>query len=268
MAKISDSHLEKYSQNKLNRKITKNKDVFFAKIKDAIKLASKNQRPYFIGFLDEVHRSLASNIAENLNCHYHFWGGYENALRVFFSAFPETVVPENDVFPIASIYISFNPINELSHRDFLGSLMGLGISRDTIGDILVGNGSCVIFAKNDIAEFIKLNLSKVGKSTIKFVSENDIELPSHNSFEVITKTVASNRLDAIIAALLNLSRAKAANLIREKKVNVNYRQIDSLSVIICKDDVLSIRGRGKFIIDQLGPVTRKNRIKLFARKYK
>ena len=146
--------------------------------------------------------------------------------------------------------------------------MSLGLSRDSIGDILVDEGVCVMFVKTNIAEFIKLNLSIVGNVRVNFVNSEGIKLPNKDRFELISKTVNSSRLDAVVSSITNISRNKAAELIKQNKVSVNHRHMNSLSAIIYEGDILSIRGKGKFIIDKLGSLTRKKRIKLLAKKYK
>ena len=88
------------------------------------------------------------------------WGGYEDAQRRMFAAFPKELLPDSERFPVISIYLSFRKEDSLSHRDFLGALMGLGIKREALGDILVGEGRCVLFCKEEIANFVETQLTK------------------------------------------------------------------------------------------------------------
>lgn len=252
----------------MNERLKKVDDIFSARVKDIIFRAGKNKKPCFIGFLNETQVKEAESIAKRFKSNYFFWGGYKDALRLIFGVFPEESIPDCKSFPVIALYISFSTRYKISHRDFLGALMSLGLSRDTIGDILVGDGVCVMFVKSDIAEFIKLNLLLVGNIRVNFVSSEGIELPHEDRFESISKTVVSPRLDAVVSSIANISRNKAVELIKQNKVTVNHRQINSLSAIICEGDILSIRGKGKFIIDELGSLTRKKRIKLLVRKYK
>lgn len=252
----------------MNDRLKKKDDIFSARVEDIIFSADKNKKPCFMGFLDEIHLKKAENIAKRFKSNYFSWGGYKNALRLIFGVFPEGAIPDCKSFPVIAIYISFSNRCKLLHKDFLGALMSLGLSRDSIGDILVDEGVCVMFVKTNIAEFIKLNLSIVGNVRVNFVNSEGIKLPNKDRFELISKTVNSSRLDAVVSSITNISRNKAAELIKQNKVSVNHRHMNSLSAIIYEGDILSIRGKGKFIIDKLGSLTRKKRIKLLAKKYK
>ena len=122
-----------------------------ARIEDAADLSAVRKAPCFVGFLDERQADLSSKIARNLGVQgFMLWGGYEDAQRRMFAAFPKELLPDSERFPVISIYLSFRKEDSLSHRDFLGALMGLGIKREALGDILVGEGRCVLFCKEEI----------------------------------------------------------------------------------------------------------------------
>ncbi|WP_036611328.1 YlmH/Sll1252 family protein [Oribacterium sp. P6A1] len=157
------------------------------------------------------------------------------------------------------------PLNQkfadtLSHRDFLGALMNMGIERDQIGDILVKESDAFVFVLSEIAGIIARELSKVRHTSVKC----DIVSPSlctiEPKFTEISGSVASERLDAIVSMVFHISRGKAQDLIRAESVFVNGRTVTSVSSGLNPNDKISVRGYGKFIFDGMGNVTKKGRI--------
>lgn len=197
------------------------------------------------------------------------WGGFEGAQRVVFGAFPERQQPDRDSFPVLPLYAVFRKEDGLTHRDFLGALMGLGVNRDTIGDILLEEGRCVLFVRKEISDFITSQLDKVGRAGVRFEEPSQqLQLPEGRGFEEIHATVASERLDCIIAALTNSSREKSASLIVGGAVTLQYETVLSVSAKVSEGEKLSIKGYGKYIVDQMGLPTKKGRLRLIARKYR
>ncbi len=94
-----------------------------------------------------------------------FWGGYDGAERAFIGVFPPSEPICNDDFPITAIDITWR-FASLSHRDFLGAMLALGIAHNKIGDIVVGDGRCTVFAEKTVAEFIVQNITKVGAAGV------------------------------------------------------------------------------------------------------
>ena len=240
-----------------------------ARIEDAADLSAVRKAPCFVGFLDERQADLSSKIARNLGVQgFMLWGGYEDAQRRMFAAFPKELLPDSERFPVISIYLSFRKEDSLSHRDFLGALMGLGIKREALGDILVGEGRCVLFCKEEIANFVETQLTKVGRTGVKLVPAGSFPLPEGQRVEELSFTVASNRLDCAVACFVRSSREKSRQLFSQGLVTHNYEVEKSLSAVLQEGDKVSIQGYGKFIIDQIGSETKKGRLKLAARKYK
>lgn len=240
-----------------------------ARIEDAVSLCAVRRAPCFVGFLDERQADLSLKIARNLGVQsFMLWGGYEGAQRCMFGAFPKELLPDSERFPVVSIYFSFRKEDSLGHRDFLGALMGLGIKREALGDILVEEGRCVLFCKEEIANFVETQLSKVGRAGVKIVPAGSFPLPGGQAFEELGFTVASDRLDCAVACFVRSSREKSRQMFPQGLVTRNYEVEKSPSAVIQEGDKISIQGYGKFIIDQIGPETKKGRLKLAARKYK
>ncbi|MBQ2676629.1 MAG: hypothetical protein IJF54_04405 [Clostridia bacterium] len=241
-----------------------NDQLLIAKIKDAAELCNSRNVPKFIGFLNAHELSVAKTcISSYKHC---IFGGFEFAERVMLCFLPDWA-DETDVdFPIVPITLSYRERDELSHRDFLGTFMSFGITRDKIGDILIEKGRAVAFIHKDIINYVTTQLEKVGGVGVKLKIGFDDPLPYSSSFENIRGTVASNRLDCIVAELCNFSRDKSALVITSGKVFVDSAECLNISKRIENGAEITVRGFGKFIIDSVDDVTRKGRYVLLARK--
>jgi RNA-binding protein YlmH len=243
-----------------------------SRISDAFDGASSYSK-WFIGFLDPHEASLAalkvrrlSQIAVYDGCSASFWGGYNGAEKVFLGVFPPFETACNDEFPVKAIDITWR-FAKLSHRDFLGALMALGIAHNKIGDIVVGDGRCTVFAEKTVAAFVIQNLVKVGSAGVTCLVANCGVAISEENFKEIGGTVASTRLDCIISALIRLSRSSSAELISSGLVSVDFEASCNISASVGEGATVSIRGHGRFVIDRIGPQTKKGRLTFAARKY-
>ena len=157
----------------------------------------------------------------------------------------------------------------LTHRDYLGSILGLGIERSVIGDIAVTDGSCaVVFVSVTVAEYIIENLVKVGRDK---VSVGKIALPQGftvpHSFVSLHLAAASDRADAVVAAVTGLSRTEAKELCTSAAIDIDYVTREDPDARIAPGSTVSIRGFGKYIVDSFDGKTRSGRLKLSVRKY-
>ena len=249
--------------------------VLFARIADAVRMAQRKNAPAFVGFLSEPE---AANVRQYLisqdfimnfgkGVKYCFFGGYENAERLIFASLPDWAESADDIdFPILILKLGHNPVYPLSHRDYLGAIMSLGIERDRVGDIVVSSDGAVIMLHSLIANHVKSQLEKIGRVgiTSEFIDEFTDETSA--KFMPIRSTVASNRLDCIVAALSHTSREKAVDMITAKLCFVNGIECDNTSKRISNGDVITIRKKGKFMIDSVEDKTKKTRTVLVARQ--
>ncbi len=240
-----------------------------AKILDAIRLCNKTNQPRFVGFLDEREAGIAQQIVRREGFFQSsFWGGYEDAERVMFGAFPEYYdQPALSEFPLCAVTVSYRACDTLTHRDFLGSFMACGITRASLGDILVGEGKSVVFVREEIAGYLLSQISKIGRVGIKISQGVQGELPQGRGFQSIGAVIASARLDCVVAACCGLSREKAASLIRSGAVMLSHEEILSASAAVAEGDKISVRGKGRYVVDRVGPPTKKGRLSFQARKY-
>lgn len=239
-----------------------------ARIADAARLALAGRSARFVGFLDEREARTAAKIVERENfANTMFWGGHGDAERVFFGAFPDFMEPDENAFPICALTALYRPQDRLTHRDFLGALIHSGADRTAVGDILVGEGKCVLFCREEISGFFCSQVEKIGGVGVRFSQGAQEPLPEAHRFSEFSTVVASPRLDCAVAAAAGLSREKAAALIRSKQVALNHEDVFAPDAAVREGDILSVRGKGRFVVDRIGPETKKGRICFAGRKY-
>jgi RNA-binding protein YlmH len=197
------------------------------------------------------------------------FGGYEEAERKMLCFFDNALELEPD-FPIDCIHIE--PLNAkfsdaLTHRDYLGALLNLGIERYTIGDILITNNEGNVYCNSKMGDYILQNLTKIRHTNVKCSRINLDEVNYTPKFQEIRGTVASVRLDTILTLAFQGSRSSLANLIAAGKVYVNSRLIESNSYALKEGDIVSVRGYGKFIYKEQQNQTRKGRYFVVLLKY-
>jgi RNA-binding protein YlmH len=244
-----------------------NSEIIPSRIKDAIRLCGSTSFPKFIGFLRFEEIAEAENVAKKLFCRYCFFGGYEGAERAFFGVFPDWCEETEEYFPIRALTLHFRKEDKLSHRHVLGTLMSQGITRESVGDILIEEGRAVVFLSEDIAEYVKTQTEKISGVGVKIVDGFSLPLPGMTGFESVTETVASARLDCVISALYGCSRNKAAELITSKMVARNGICSEKPTSVVAGGDTVNVKGKGKFKIESIDGRTKKDRLILKAKKY-
>lgn len=179
-------------------------------------------------------------------------------------------VPELAEEAIAALSVQGSGYRTLSHRDYLGSLLGLGLERAVIGDIAVRDEhSAIVLCDARIAPFLLSELATVGSDRVKvkpFALTPDFTVP--REFEAISDTVASPRLDAVVASLARLSREGAQQALSKGLVEMDYEPCDRSDKTVAEGAIISIRGQGKFIVRSLSGLTKKGRYRLLADKYR
>lgn len=245
----------------------KEQEFLKSRIRDAVRITRERNIPRFVGFLDSKAIATAVNEAQKEGADISLFGGYEAAERCFFASLPGWCDSGEGLFPIVKLKFTNKSDRPLGHRDILGSLMAQGIERDTVGDILPGHPVSVAFVAATVAEHIIASVDKIGNCGVTVEKCETEFLPSGGSFLEMSDTVASARLDCVVASLAKTSRQKAAELIEDGSVAVGSVEVLKMTKIVKPGDIVSIRRVGKFIIDAISDKSRKNRIILKYRKY-
>lgn len=240
-------------------------ELLIARINDTADICERTDKPKFLGFLSEEQAVSAKNVLKNRSLSFGFWGGFDEAQRVMLGCFPDWA--DNRKYPIAPITFTWRKADTLRHRDFLGSLMSLGITRESVGDILIGEGRAVVFAAEELADYIISRTEKIGKTGVTVKLGFTGELPQADTAVEASCTVASNRLDGITAALVGFSRAEAARKISEGAVSINSFVCEKSVRSVEPGDVIAVRGKGKFTVVSMCDKTRKDRLILKYKKY-
>ena len=196
-----------------------------------------------------------------------FFGGKENSERVRAFFLPE-YINEVDFSQYIIVLKAEFSFKNLSHRDFLGSLLSLGIDRKCIGDILVFEKEAYFFVTKDISKFVITNLTKVGNIGVKISQVGFDDVPDLKpKFKEINFTVSSLRLDSIVAGAIKESREKTSSYIKNGLVLLNYIECVDVSKEVKENDIFSVKGYGKFILSEIGGKSRREKIFIKVNKY-
>ena len=220
----------------------------------------------FTKFLDPALERDCGFAAGGAGVHAEFYGGYPDAERRV-CAFYDDYAPE-EPWPVVCLRLHWNAsYGAPGHRDLLGALMGLGISREETGDIVVGEGEAFLFALEEIADYICANLDAAGKTRLRVAQAGaDVRLPEPKG-TTVRETVASERLDAVLAAGYNLSRAEAQRLVRSGLVKLNHIVETRPDTRLSAGDLISARGHGRLKVLDFPGMTRRGRYAVSLFRY-
>lgn len=250
-------------------------ELLLARVEDCITACDESYLITSTNFLDIYQQStVIEYLKKRSGVKYELYGGFDDSERktaVFFPDYADGVgyIKENpDLSPITALNIKKDSFSSLLHRDYLGAVMGLGIRREAVGDIIVSDKGCSMAVIKSVAPYIKENLTSVGRGSVKVeISESFDNTGSEAVFETKRCYVSSMRLDAVVAVAFSLSRNTAAEKIRRGEVLMN-------GVVMSKPDIrvpfgakLVIHGSGKVIVDEDVGVTKKGRQAFLIKKY-
>jgi RNA-binding protein YlmH len=276
-----------HTREEMLRSINKPEDkLVLAKLLDKAGFTAKTNKPAHSEFLDPHQTNLAERFLTSMDtCEYRLFGGFPGAERVIAAFYPdflnEDEREEYNETILKVLEIKPNASGSLSHRDYLGALMSLGIRREVTGDIIVEAEKCSIVVLNDISAYIASNLFKVGNIGVNMaiIDIIDLSIPvtgcmgkqlikSTTSREVteIKTTVAALRLDSICAQAFGISRSKAAEFIKAGRVNLNWEMAENPDKLVREGDTISLKGKGRAILEKVGGKTRKDRLAISISK--
>ena len=242
--------------------------LLISRAQDALRMAEKRCMVKALGFLNPRQRGLLQReLHPPMDVEMEFCGGYDQAERTLLICRPDFLEADPGEF-LCALEIQGRQLSGLSHRDYLGSLMGLGITRENIGDILVLEGCALIFGKTEIAGYICGNLEKIGRCGVTVTCRDlqEITVPARELKE-IKGTVASLRLDSVLALGAGISRSAAAGLLASDKVSLNWEPIRDGAKPVKVGDLFSVRGFGRMELAQVSGMTRKNRYSITLWRY-
>lgn len=267
--------------------ITARGDLLASRIEDALRRCNAGSVAY-LSFLTAGERKAAERllISRGMRGAYWFWGGHSTAERVCLFLLPDYLVallPAEDSAReealaafladeiaelVVPLRIKGSGFRNLVHRDYLGAILALGIERDTLGDVAVQNEhEAILFCPRTIAVFLTGELTRVASDTVRCREcALDDTFTDGKRYAPISDTVASPRLDCVVAALCNLSREVAQNTVRAGLVEVDFEPEERTDFILDPPVTLSVRGYGRFVLRSFDGETRRGRLRLRADK--
>lgn len=230
--------------------------------------ADARGRWMYTDFLTLAEQDILSRL--RLATPYVLLGGTDTAERrvaAFGSEFqfgygPEAPVCCLEVSPTAQRFA-----DELTHRDFLGSLMALGVRREVLGDIVIHENRGYVFCLDSIADYISEQLCQVRRTTVSVTVAEALPPALTTLPEISVLVVASERLDALVAAVYKVSRSESSKLFEQERVFVNSRAAKSSSAMPESGDIVSVRGLGRFRYEGISAQTRKGKLRVEVRIY-
>lgn len=247
--------------------------LLLAQVLDKLKLMEERNILSYTKFLNEHQKSMVEKLLAGCGHPKHaFIPEYNGAMRTVLAFLPDYMEPgqlyQEDISPISVIRATYSSANEPGHRDFLGSLMGCGIKRETIGDIFVEKSSCDIVIMKEILPFLLSNFESAGrvKLSISLIKYDEMIIPE-SDYKLIKDTVASLRLDSIVSSGFSISREKAASAINAGLVALRHQECSKADKAVTEGDVISFRGMGKIELLEVGNTSKKGRTFISIKRY-
>ena len=257
------SNIEKIASNPDDR-------VLLAKLWDKINAGIRRNIPANTCFLSPREQEMARFLFGDVPG-LSFFGGYEEAERRMLVYLPDYLDEESlydEDSPMVCLRAAFFEEDALSHRDFLGALMGAGIARETVGDICVGKGCCDFFVTAEIAAYIEQNFLSAGRTRLHLstIHLRDAAIPEPEVKE-IKDTVASLRLDSVISSGFRIGRSLAAQYINAGKAAIDGLPCEKADKPVSEGAKISVRGLGKIKLQTVNGKTKKDRISITIHRY-
>ena len=244
-----------------------NEDEFLlASLCDDIELYEDIDYPVYSKFFypPQIWSKLCSKSISNI--YFKSLGVTENSERKIIAIFPKEYEKFLE-FPIQYFKIDgTNKFKELFHKDFLGTIMSLGIRREYLGDLIVQDNICYGIITENLFSLLEEKIDMVGNIPVKISTISNLEIPVP-TFEEIIESVSSLRLDAIVTALVNASRTSSTELLESGLVSLNYVIEKEKSKSVEVGDIISIRRKGKFILEKVLGESKKGKTRLLFKKF-
>lgn len=253
----------------------KEKDFKLANVIDKFEIARKKNKIQNTCFFNEQEILQVEKEIRMYN-NYFFFGGYEEAARKILIVYPEKFTKEiteknlENIIKVINIKLPNEQIGVYTHSDYLSCLMKIGLERERFGDIIVFEEEAYIIVLKENAEYIRENLShltRLKKSSIEIKEVVEIRVKPQE-YEEIRIVISSERLDNFVAELAKCSRKIAEEYILSERVLVNNQLETKNSKQIKEKDVITIRGKGKYVVDEFAGTNKKERKIYIIKKYK
>lgn len=240
----------------------------FSRVLDKLDQAARGA-PAHTPFLSQSQQEAVKRLLNAAGHPRHlFAGGFPGSERQVCALLPDWQEEDHWEPPYAALRCSWQSGEKLTHRDFLGSILGQGIDREKVGDLLVGENFCDILVMEELKPYLLQSFDSAGRTRLR-VAELPLEAvqPPEKQVKVIHDTVNSLRLDAVMATGFSLSRGKAADVISAGRVEVNHALCLKSDRTVTQGDVLTCRGLGKCVLTEVNGLSKKGRVMIVMERY-
>lgn len=238
---------------------------FIDQIVDWVLQVENQYYPYLTRFLNPRELFIIESVVGQYDqVNLETFGGYEAAEQKRALIYPPYFEPTEEDFKLSLIEINYpTKFAELSHGQIMGSILGSGLVRDTLGDIVTDGERWQVIIDETMKDYIFMNVERIGRVNVNFEERSFDELVNiQDGWEVEEIIVSSLRIDTVLAGALNFSRNRAKAMIQEKKIKVNWSEIDRPDLELEEQDMISVRGYGRIKIREKLSLTRKENIVL------
>lgn len=265
-------------QEILNKYINDDDRILVSKLLDKIEFVNKRNSVGHTDFLDMRQRQLLERVMLELKIsNYVATGGYKTAERTVLVIYPEKLeeIIKNDQFDYNTIFevVRINLPNELkgmySHRDYLGAIIKIGMKREKVGDIITSKDGADLIVLKESEKYIISGLKELTRFSKAIfqswgIEKLNIEEPKTQLIDII---IPSMRIDSIVSEIIRTSRAKAVTIIKEERVFINHELVTKGAKEVKENDMITVRGKGRFKIGKIINNTRKGNLVLEVEKY-
>lgn len=236
---------------------------------DLVRQTLQTADPQSMGFLNPAEQDVARAVLHRIpDVRYVMYGGYRGAERKRVIVMPSYFLNEYLDYQIGAIEIVPETDGEaVTHGDYLGAILALGLNRDKVGDIVVCADRAQVFVDSALEQHIETTLTRVGRfrATARSIDPDRVEVVPER-VEEIERTVASLRLDSVAAAGYSTSRTHMTKEIKARRVKLNWNLVLKPDIEVQVGDVISMAGRGRVVLEEVLGETRKGRVRIRLKK--
>lgn len=250
--------------------------ILLAQILDKIEFSMQREKLEYTDFLDMYQISLVKSFMKKIDFeNYILYGGFENAERNVLIIYPDkynaNMIEKNysKIIKVIRITLNDEEKGQYSHRNYLGGIVKVGMKREKVGDILVSDDGADILVKDETAETLKQELGTLTRfenSKIEIVDLQDLR-EQEIKVEELSIIVPSLRLDNFVSDLAKTSRSKSVQIIDSERVFINGQNETKASKQVKLGDIITIRGKGRFVVKEFSGTTRSGRTVIKIEKY-
>ncbi len=250
--------------------------ICLSQILDKIEFSRTREKIEYTDFLDMYQVALVENFLRKIKFqNYQLYGGYDEAERRILVVYPEKYNEKmleknyNKMVKIVRVQLPQEEKGKYSHRNYLGGIVKLGLKREKVGDIIVQEQGADIITIQDFADILKQQLPSLTRFENSQITIEEIENMQKREVKIeqVKIIVPSLRLDNFVSDLARTSRSKAVQIIDQERVFVNGQNETKASKQLKLNDIITIRGKGRFVIKEFSGTTRSGRTVVLIEKY-